>query len=92
VIRKASSKVIVGTACHGCSVEVYVATNEVDDQGHGEGRTFVGAAVAGTEGRWTLKPAVGTLQRGQWLTATATTPATPGPAETSEFAANMLVR
>jgi hypothetical protein len=81
-----------GTACAGCTVEVYIASNEADDQGHGEGTIYLGSATADRSGTWSLALAGGRLSPGQYVTATTTTQATSStPAETSEFAANVAV-
>jgi hypothetical protein len=90
IIQTASIAVVTGTACAGCTVEVFVATGEADDQGHGEGARFIGVAVADSSGRWSVSPAAGLVTKGQALTATATTPVSfQKAAETSEFAANV---
>ena len=87
IIQTATPTQISGTACTGCLVEVYIATNESDDQGHGEGQTFVGSVTADSSGNWSLSVS---LSSGTQITATATTPSSPGPVETSEFAANVI--
>jgi hypothetical protein len=90
VIQTVSTSSVSGIACAGCTVEVYIATNEADDQGHGEGKTYLGTTTANSStGQWTLSLTLGQVASGDWVTATATTPSSPGPAETSEFAANM---
>jgi hypothetical protein len=73
-------------------VEVYLATNVPADQGHGEGRLFLGRVTAGGTGIWSLSLTSSQVSTGQQLTATATTPISFGTAaETSEFAANHVV-
>jgi hypothetical protein len=52
---------------------------------------LVGSTAASSTGSWSLPVPPGTLSSGQLVTATATTPASPGPAETSEYAANAAV-
>jgi len=90
VITSATASAVSGTACAGCTVEVYVASNAVDDLGHGEGELYLGSATADSTGQWSLSPPSGRIPPGASLTATATSPASPGPAaETSEFAANV---
>jgi hypothetical protein len=83
---------IAGTAPKGSLVEVFIATNEADDQHHGEGKTYLGTASAdpGT-GAWSLaQPFAASISDGQPVTATATQPETASaPAVTSEFAANV---
>jgi parallel beta-helix repeat protein len=92
VITAASVSQISGTACPGCTVEVYLASNEPDDQGHGEGATFLGSASATGTGAWTLPLAANQVSPGQQVTSTATTPVSFNhSAETSEFAANVAV-
>jgi parallel beta-helix repeat protein len=93
VITIATTSQIAGTARAGSTVEVFIATSEADDAGHGEGQTFLGTAVANSSGRWTLNaPYAFPLSNGQRVTATATTAATSTtPAETSEYAANVTV-
>ena len=92
VITSATTSQIKGTACGGCTVEVYVATGEADDQSHGEGKTLLGSVTAATGGSWSLTLAPGQVASGQPVTATATTPGSFGvSAETSEFAANVVV-
>ncbi|HJT59405.1 MAG TPA: right-handed parallel beta-helix repeat-containing protein [Ktedonobacteraceae bacterium] len=88
VIGTATQTQISGTACAGCYIEVYIASNEGDDQGHGEGEVFVNSTTADSGGNWSVSA---NLSSGTWVTATATTPSSPGPEETSEFAANVLI-
>lgn len=92
VIDSVTSTRVSGTACTDCTVEVYVATDEVADHGYGEGKTFLGATTA-TNGKWSLSLRGHSLNLSkQKLTATATTPATQTvPSETSEFSFNMPV-
>ncbi len=89
VITSATTKQVGGTACAGCLVEVFIATNEADDQGHGEGKTFLGRVTAAANGTWSLTLSSGQVSKGQQVTATATTTSTP--LETSEFATNVVV-
>ncbi|MGI8967779.1 MAG: hypothetical protein ACR2GA_01575 [Chloroflexota bacterium] len=89
VITAATTTHVSGTACAACTVEIFRATNEADDQAHGEGKTYLGTAVADGIGNWSITGL--TLTSGQQITATATTPGSPGPAETSEFATNVAV-
>ena len=78
-----------GTACANCLVEVYIATNEPDDLGHGEGKTFQGSVTANASGDWSFSLSAGQVTSGQRVTATATTTSTR--LETSEFATNVVV-
>jgi hypothetical protein len=89
IITSVTASQARGTACAGCTVEVYVASNEADDLGSGEGAHYLGSATADAAGQWSLSPPSGSIPCGAYATATATTPASPGPAETSEFAANV---
>jgi trimeric autotransporter adhesin len=89
VIASVTASEVRGTACAGCTVEAYVASNETDDLGHGEGAHYLGSVTADSAGQWSLSPPSGTIPCGAYVTATATAPASPGPAETSEFAANV---
>ncbi|GAC1391784.1 MAG: hypothetical protein NVSMB38_13240 [Ktedonobacteraceae bacterium] len=91
VITQATPTQINGTAPTGATVEVFIASNEQNDQGHGEGQTFLGSASASANGsgKWNLTLAAGTVAQGQLVTATATTIGTT--TETSEFAANVAV-
>lgn len=91
-VTRATTAVVRGTACAGCTVEVYRASNEADDQGHGEGHVLLGSTTATTGGAWSLTLAAGQVTAGQRVTASATTPVSfQAPAETSEFAANAVV-
>ena len=92
VIKHATTSLVSGTACTNCTIEVFIASNEADDQGHGEGQTFLGSATADASGNWSLILSIGQVSSGQPVTAAATTRGTPStPAETSEFAANIVV-
>jgi hypothetical protein len=89
VIAQAMTTQVSGTAPANTTVEVVIASNEADDQGHGEGQTFLGSVTANASGKWTLTLTAGQVAQGQLVTATATTSGTT--AETSEFAANVTV-
>ena len=89
IITSATTTKVSGTACTSCLVEVYIATNEADDQGHGEGKTLLGRVTAASTGKWSLSLWTGQVTAGQRVTATATTTSTP--LETSEFGANVVV-
>ncbi len=92
VITSATTARVSGTTCAGCTVEVYVASGEADDLGHGEGRSFLGSTIADGSGAWSLTLPAGQIAAGQRMSATATTPVAFGTApETSEFAANVMV-
>ncbi|MDQ2744483.1 MAG: hypothetical protein M3Z66_19625, partial [Chloroflexota bacterium] len=50
VLASGGNSSVTGTACTGCTVEVFIATNpltETDDQNHGEGQTYLGSVTAG---------------------------------------------
>jgi hypothetical protein len=69
---------------------VFIAAAGTGDSGHGEGKVFLGTAVASNTGAWSLALTAGQVAAGTPLTATATTPvAFNQAAETSEFAANV---
>jgi hypothetical protein len=89
VIASVTASAVRGTACAGCTVEVYLASSAADDVGHGEAVLYLGSATADSTGQWSLSPPSGKIPCGAYVTATATAPASPGPAETSEFAANV---
>jgi titin len=91
-IAHATTTAVSGAACVGCAVEVYRASVEADDQGHGEGQAFLGSVTAGANGAWSLALTAGQVAAGQQVTASATTPVGfQTAAETSEFAANATV-
>ncbi len=70
VIQSATTTQVRGTACSNCSVDVFSASNEADDQGHGEGQIFLGRATADTTGAWSLILTPGQIATGQQVTAT----------------------
>jgi hypothetical protein len=90
VIAQATTTLISGTALANSTVEVFVASNEKNDLGHGEGQTFLGSATSSASGTWSLTLAAGHVARRQLVTAMTTTSGTT--AETSEFAANVTVQ
>ena len=89
VIAQATTTQVSGTAPANTRVEVFIVSNDANDQGHGEGQTFLGSAVVGANGNWSLALAAGSVSPGQLVTATTTTSGTN--TETSEFAANVAV-
>jgi parallel beta-helix repeat protein len=92
IVNPVTTPQVTGTACDGCTVEVYIASDEANDQGHGEGAKFLGAVVAGPTGSWSLPLTPGQVSAGQKITATATTALSfQAPPQTSEFAANAIV-
>jgi hypothetical protein len=91
VIAHVTSRWIGGSACPGCRVEVYVATNEKDDLGFGEGQTYLGSTSADRRGAWRFGlTARQRLPASGKVTATATG-GTGIRRETSEFAFDMPV-
>jgi CSLREA domain-containing protein len=83
VIRTATPQQVSGTACGGCTVEVFVADSGANS--YGEGKTFLGSTTAGSGGGFSL--AVSGLTAGKYVTATATDTA----GNTSEFSLNIRV-
>ncbi len=83
VLTSATSQTVTGTACGGCTVEVFLADGGAG--AYGEGRTFVGSATASSDGRFSVT--VSGVTGGRYVTATATD--TDG--NTSEFSLNRLV-
>ena len=82
-LSSATPAVVRGATCAGCTVEVFAADGGLKD--HGEGRAFVGSAVAASDGGFSVNVAGVTV--GQYVTATAT----DGVGNTSEFALNVPV-
>jgi hypothetical protein len=80
---------ITGTACPGCTVEIFVADNVPPDQNdtfgvpHGEGRTYLATGTADGSGNFSIALACG-QPSGIELTSTAT----DSNGNTSEFSAN----
>jgi parallel beta-helix repeat protein len=91
VIAAATTTSVSGTACPGCTVEVFLALQGVGDSGHGEGAKLVGRGLAASDGTWSIAVEPGALASGDQATATATTPVGTVPPGTSEFAANVAV-
>ena len=67
-LGSATPATVRGSACDGCIVEVFVA--DPDLTAHGEGKTFVGSAVAASDGSFVAN--VMGVAVGQYVTATAT--------------------
>jgi CSLREA domain-containing protein len=82
-LQIATPVTVSGTACAGCTVEIFVADG--GQNANGEGKTFVGSAVARTDGSFSV--AVSGVAGGDIVTATAT----DALGNTSEFSANKLV-
>jgi hypothetical protein len=88
VIGSLSATQASGTACAGCTVEVFLADNPADASGYGEGIQYLGSVVAdANDGTWSLTLAAGALPTCRSVTATATSPANPDA--TSAFAADV---
>lgn len=83
-IGGASPGAVTGSACPGCTVEVFLAQRDADD--YGQGTAFVGSAVADANGRFSAS--VTGLSVGDLVTATATDTARG----TSEFGLVQPVR
>lgn len=83
VLTDATMAEVSGTACGGCTVEVFVADGGAD--AHGEGKTFAGAATAAGDGTFVV--ATSGVAGEDYVTATATDAA----GNTSEFSPNKAV-
>ncbi len=84
VLKQATVSTVNGTACSGCQVEIFRADRAAG--AYGAGQQFVGAAVAGSDGRFQM--AVSGVAAGTYVTATAT----DAKGNTSEFSANLIVQ
>lgn len=80
VIGRATSQKVSGTACGGCTVEVFLADGGAT--AYGEGKTFVGSATADGGGAFAVT--VSGVATGNHVTATAT----DSTGNTSEFSLN----
>ncbi len=83
VLTAATPSQVSGTACAGCTVEVFIADSGASDWG--EGKTFIGSATANASGNFSV--AVSGVNVGQTVTATTT----DGAGNTSEFSKNRTV-
>jgi CSLREA domain-containing protein len=83
VLTQATEESVSGTACAGCTIEIFIA--DAGSGAYGEGRTFIGTDVASGTGAFTV--AVSGVVEGQYVTSTATDTA----GNTSEFSANLVV-
>jgi CSLREA domain-containing protein len=83
VVGKVRAQEVSGTACAGCTVEIFLADG--DARAYGEGKTFVGSSTADNDGKFTA--AVSGVEVGDYVTATATDAA----GNTSEFSPNKVV-
>jgi hypothetical protein len=84
VINSATLFAISGTACAGCTVELFLADGVAGE--YGEGKTYVGTAIADGSGAFTLAGFSG-VAMGQAVTATAR----DAVGNTSEFGLNVEV-
>ncbi len=91
-ISDASPTSVRGTACAGCTVEVFIAdsTGPGSQSGpsggaYGEGKTYLASATA--DGSGNFNAAVSGVSAGQWVTTTAT----DSSGDTSEFSQNVQV-
>jgi len=91
VITSASTTTVQGTACPGCTVEVFLARAGAGDSGHGEGARLLVRVLAQGNGAWTATLPGGSVSSSDQVTATATTPASTVASHTSEFGANLTV-
>ncbi len=84
VIADATILRVSGSACSACTVEVFQADG--GGSAHGEGKTFIGSAVADASGSFVA--VVTGVTAGDYVTATAT----DATGNTSEFARNRVVK
>jgi CSLREA domain-containing protein len=83
-ITSAGTTSVSGTACAGCTVELFVS--DQDPSGHGEGRTYIDTAIADTSGNFTI-PVFFPIMPCTRVTATAT----DSGDNTSEFSENARI-
>ena len=83
VIADADTDTVAGTACGGCTIEVFLADS--GSGAHGEGKTLLGSAKALSNG--TFSVAIAGARAGEYATATAT----DADGNTSEFARNVVL-
>ena len=83
VIIAATTDRVEGTACPGCTVEIF--KSDADPSGYGEGMTLLGSLLADGSGNFAIS--IGGLEPGDLVTATAT----DSDGNTSEFSENMVV-
>ena len=86
VITSATLSSVEVTTCGNCTVEVFLADDDGDNGGHGEGRTFLGSyQTGGPTSHWTV-PIEGAVEC-RSVTATVT----DSDGNTSEFSANVAL-
>lgn len=83
VLTSASPTQVSGTACGGCTVEIFIADSS--NGAYGEGKTFIGSTTTNSDGTFTVT--VSGTQSGNYVTSTAT----DSTGNTSEFSLNLLV-
>jgi CSLREA domain-containing protein len=83
-IAGATTSAVTGSACAGCTVEVFVA--QPDPSGAGEGKTLVGSGTASSSGDFTVP--ISSALAGEKVTATAT----DAGGNTSQFSVNTTVQ
>ena len=83
-ITSAGTTSVSGTACAGCTVELFVS--DQDPSGHGEGRTYIDSAVADASGNFAI-PVFFPIMSCTRVTATAT----DSGDNTSEFSENVRI-
>lgn len=98
-ISFASTVFVQGTGCANCLIEVYSASNNLYDQGYGEGKVYLGSAIADGNGNWGLGIAKAGVAEGSFVTATQSQYINNSfqqfggyYRETSQFAQNVTVR
>src|SRR5581483_6744211 len=91
VITQATPTTAAGTACAGCTVEIYLADSQgpgtqtgAGDGAYGEGKSFLASTVADSNGNFSVGIAANV---GDWITSSATSP----NGSTSEFSENVEV-
>ena len=88
VLSATSTSAVSGSACAGCTIEIFVADRLGTDAGggnYGQGRTFVGSGLAAGNGAFSIS--VSGVAVGNHVTATAT----DSQGNTSEFSLNLAV-
>ena len=83
VIDSAQPGEVIGTACSGCTVEIFVTDSGAGV--YGQGKTFVGSVFADADG--TFNVAAASILPGQFVTSTAT----DVDGNTSQFGLNRAV-
>jgi hypothetical protein len=88
-LTSATPTTVTGSACAGCTVEVFLADGGANPaNAYGEGRTFLAGGVAGPDRRFSIDVSGHGLAAGDFVTATAT----DGNGNTSEFSLDLRVR